>query len=82
MPWGDGTGPWWMGRRGYAAYNPRCLCRGLSARGGFWRYRDWWAPFRETSPAEEMGYLEEMAARLEQELKAIRAQIEKLRTSQ
>jgi len=33
-------------------------------------------------PAEEMGYLEEMARQLEEDLKSIKEQIDKLRSTQ
>jgi len=91
MPWGDGTGPWWQGRRGFGgsgyARNPWCIARGFWGRGGAWRarayaYPPWYEPFREPAPAEEMGYLEDIASQLEQDLREIKERIEKLRSTQ
>jgi hypothetical protein len=64
-----------MGRRGFGGYarNPWCIGRGFWARGGAWRaYDPWYGPFREPAPAEEMGYLEDVAGQLEQDLKEIK----------
>jgi len=88
MPWGDGTGPWWLGRRdfgasGYGGRNPYCTGSGLCTLGS-WRaraYAPWHDPFREPLPAEEMGYLEDIAGQLEQDLRAIKERIEKLRST-
>jgi hypothetical protein len=90
MPWGDGTGPWWLGRRDFGASgygrNPYCTGSGLCTRGS-WRaraYAPWYEPFREplpAAPAEEMGYLEDIAGQLEQDLRAIKERIEKLRST-
>jgi hypothetical protein len=83
MPWGDCTGPWWMGRRmdrvaGYT--NP--YCRRSFGRGfGYARGFDYaYEPFRQPTPEEEMSYLETMARNLEEDLKSVRDQIEKLRS--
>jgi hypothetical protein len=40
------------------------------------------ASFKGPTPEEEMGYLEDMAGRLEENLKGIRERIEKLRSMQ
>jgi hypothetical protein len=40
-----------------------------------------YAPFREPTPDEEVRYLEDVAADLEEELKAIRERLERLRSS-
>jgi len=37
-------------------------------------------PFRQTTPEEERDYLEAVVRNLEEELKAVRAQIEKLQS--
>jgi hypothetical protein len=92
MPWGDGTGPWWLGRRdfgasGYGERNPYCMGRGMWARGS-WRaraYGPWYEPFYKplpAAPAVEMGHLEDVASQLEQDLKAIKEKIGKLRSTQ
>jgi hypothetical protein len=86
MPWGDGTGPWWMGARGYRAsgympVNPWCRGRSMGLGRGFgWRYAAY-DPFRQPTSAEEMGDLEDVARRLEEDLKAIRERIEQLRST-
>ncbi|MFZ1316230.1 DUF5320 domain-containing protein [Methanothrix sp.] len=102
MPWGDCTGPWWMGPRGNRAagyYNPWCrraagfgmgygrgYGRGFGmgyGRGygigygrGFGYIPD--VPFRQPTPEEKRDYLEAVARNLEEDLKAVRAQIENL----
>lgn len=53
-------------------------CRGM----GFRARRSMAAPSEELAPAEEVGYLEETARRLEHELKSVRARIEKLQSDQ
>jgi len=80
-----------MGQRGYRAsgYMPmNSCCRGRGGafgRGyGFRRQAftaPWHASFREPTPAEEMSYLEDMASKLEQDLKGIRERIDKLRST-
>ena len=90
MPWGDCTGPWWMSPRGdrasgYAPMNPWCRSRGTGFGRGFRRQAfaaPWYEPFREPTPAEEMGYLEDVARQLEEDLKGIRERIDKLRSTQ
>jgi len=63
--------------------NPWCRARGAYFGRGFWRRSGlWYDPFRQPSPAEEMGYLEEMARQLEEDLKSIKEQIDKLRSTQ
>jgi hypothetical protein len=85
MPCGDGTGPWWVGSRGYRSsghVNP--WCRGIRPGQGFWRSRSFapsYSPFRQPTPVEERSYLEEAAQRLESDLNAIRERIEKLRST-
>jgi len=84
MPWGDCTGPWWMGSRANRAagyFNP--WCRRAYGRGGYGRGFGYYPiePFRQITPDEERSYLEAMARDLEEELKSIRVQIEKLRPS-
>ena len=76
MPGGDGTGPWWMGSRANRAgyYNPRC--RRASGYSIGYAYE----PFRQPTPEEKRSYLEAMARDLEDELKSVRDQIEKLRS--
>ncbi len=52
---------------------------------GYWRagaFAPGYEPFREPSPAEEMGYLEGIAGQLEQDLRSVRERIEKLRSTQ
>jgi len=49
---------------------------------GFRARRSMAAPSEELAPAEEVGYLEETARRLEHELKSVRARIEKLQSDQ
>ncbi len=78
-PWGDCTGPWWL--YGYRApfWNPWCRGRWFwrsFARRGYAPY-----PFREPLPDEEISYLEDIAAGLEEDLKAIRERIDRLRSS-
>ena len=84
MPWGDCTGPWWMGSRANRAgyYNPRCR-RAAGYGRGFGYGRDLgyaYEPFRQPTPEEKRSYLEAMARDLEEELKSVRDQIEKLRS--
>ena len=85
MPCGDGAGPWWMGSRGNRSSgraNP--WCRGMRFGQGFRRSRAFapsYSPFHQPTPAEERGYLEEVARRLESDLNAIREKIEKLRST-
>jgi hypothetical protein len=62
--------------------NPGCrraYGRGLGYGRGFGYYPI--EPFRQITPDEERSYLEAMARDLEEELKSIRVQIEKLRPS-
>lgn len=88
MPWGDCTGPWWMGsrrNRGEGYYNP--WCRRAAAMGrGFGRgpgrgygYASG-EPLRQLTPDEERNHLETAARDLEEELKSLRAQIENLQS--
>jgi hypothetical protein len=83
MPRGDGTGPWWMGSRGFGSrgrVNP--WCRGMRSGQGFWqsRFAASWDDFlRLLAPDEEKSYLEEAAMQLESDLKTIRERLEKLR---
>lgn len=81
MPGGDCTGPWWTGSRanraGYSGYyKPRRRCRRTSGYGIGYAYE----PFRQPAPEEERSYLEAVARDLEEELKSVRDQIEKLRS--
>lgn len=80
MPWGDCTGPWWMGSRADRARygNPSCrrYGRGLGYGPGFGQA---YMPFRQPTLEEERSHLEAVARDLEQELNAIRERIEKLR---
>ena len=83
MPWGDCTGPWWSGSRGNraAGYNPWCRRAAGFGRGGgrgFGRYPG--EPFRQLTAEEERDYLETVARNLEEELKSLRAQIDKLQS--
>jgi len=87
MPWGDCTGPWWMGSRGNRAagyYNPWCRRIGYGRGFGMGYGRGYGyipaEPFRQTTPEEERDYLEAVVRNLEEELKAVRAQIEKLQS--
>lgn len=78
MPWGDCTGPWWLHGRGYGApgfWDPWCRARWC------WRPARVFYPFREPAPDEEVRYLEDLAADLEEELKAIRERLERLRST-
>jgi len=85
MPWGDCTGPWWRGSRANRAagnFNPWCCRaygRGLAYGKGFGYYPS--EPFGQITPDEERSHLEAMARDLEVELKSVRDQIEKLRSS-
>ena len=84
MPWGDCTGPWWMGSRGNRAagyYNPWCR-RAAGFGMGYGRGYGLFPaePFRQTTPEEERDYLEAVVRNLEEELKAVRAQIERLQS--
>jgi len=83
MPWGDCTGPWWMGfrmNRAAGYINPWCrraYGRGLGYGRGFgYAYE----PFRQPTPEEEKSYLEAVARSLEEDLKSVRDQIERLRS--
>ena len=91
MPWGDCTGPWWSGSRGNraAGYNPWCrraigYGRGLGMGYGRGYGRGYGyipgEPFRQPTPEEEREYLEAVARNLEEELKSLRAQIDKLQS--
>jgi len=79
-----------MGQRGYRAsgyvpMNSCCPGQGRSVGRGFGRQvttAPWYSPFREPTPAEEMGYLEDVAGKLEEDLKGIRGRIDKLRSIQ
>jgi len=62
-----------VNRAGYSGYyKPRC--RRASGYGIGYAYE----PFRQPTPEEERSYLEAMARDLEEELKSVRDQIEKL----
>lgn len=81
MPWGDCTGPWWLGSRGGRGgyYNPWCRrAYGRGARYGRGSGRYFSEPFQQPSPEDERSYLEALARDLENELKYVRDQIERL----
>ncbi|HNX40507.1 MAG TPA: DUF5320 domain-containing protein [Methanothrix sp.] len=83
MPWGDCTGPWWIGSRanrpGYCnPYCRRALGRGAGYGRGFGRYSG--EPLLHPAPEEEKSYLEAVARELENELKSVRDQIERLQS--
>ena len=83
MPWGDCTGPWWIGPQGNRAdyHNPWCrraYRRGAGYGGGLGR--NFVEPFRQPTPEEERIYLEAVARDLEAELKSVRDQIERLQS--
>lgn len=91
MPWGDCTGPWWLGSRGNkpAGYNPWCrraagYGRGLGIGYGRGYGRGYGyipgEPFRQLTVEEERDYLEAVARDLEEELKSLRAKIESLQS--
>ena len=91
MPWGDCMGPWWLGSRGNkpAGYNPWCrraagYGRGLGMGYGRGYGRGYGyipgEPFRQLTAEEERDYLETVARNLEEELKSLRAQIDKLQS--
>jgi hypothetical protein len=65
--------------------NPWCRGRRMHPGRGFWQRDDLayprYSPVRELSPSEEMGRLEDLAKRMELDLKGVRDQIEKLRSS-
>lgn len=71
-----------MGSRGFCApgfVNPYCRGR------GFWRSRAFaprYATAPQMSPVDEMGYLEDAARLLEEDLRSIRERIEALRSRQ
>ena len=70
---------------GYAPMDRWCRDRGTGFGRGFSRWAvaaTWYEPFREPTPAEEMGYLEDVARQLEEDLKGIRERIDKLRSTQ
>jgi len=62
--------------------NLRCRGRGVRSSRVFQSGQAIAAPSGEPIPAEDRSYLEEEAMRLEDELKAIRARIEKLQSAQ
>jgi hypothetical protein len=83
MPWRDCTGPWWIGsnrnRPGYCNhYCRRALGRGAGYGRGSGRYAG--EPFRRPAPQDEKSYLEAVARDLENELKSLRDQIERLQS--
>jgi hypothetical protein len=84
MHWGDCTGLWWTvshANRAAGYFNPWCrraYGRGLGFGSGFRYYQN--EPFHQPTPDEERSYLEAMARDLEEELKSLRDQIEKLRS--
>ena len=83
MPWGDCTGPWWIGPQGNRAdyHNPWCQ-RAYGRGAGYGRGlgRNFVEPFRQPTPEEERSYLEAVARDLEAELKSVRDQIERLQS--
>ncbi|HQJ79519.1 MAG TPA: DUF5320 domain-containing protein [Methanothrix sp.] len=83
MPWGDCTGPWWIGPQGNRAdyHNPWCQ-RAYGRGAGYGRGlgRNFVEPFRQPTPEEERIYLEAVARDLEAELKSVRDQIERLQS--
>ncbi len=84
MPWGDCTGPWWMGPRANRAVynNPYCRRAYGYGRGfGYGRGLGFGYAYepRPVTPEEERGYLEAVVRDLEQELNSIKERIEKLR---
>lgn len=92
MPWGDCTGPWWLGSRGNKTagyYNPWCRraagygrSMGMGYGRGYGRGYGYipGEPFRQLTPEEERDYLEAVARDLEEELKSLRAKIESLQS--
>ena len=85
MPWGDCTGPWWMGfgtNRVAGQINPWCR-RGSGYGRGFgnrWGIGYGYESFRQPTPEDEIKYLESVARNLEDDLKSLRDQIEMLRS--
>jgi len=77
MPWGDCTGPWWIGSRA-AYYNP-CCRRAYGSGAGYGRGLIRHFGFQPT-PEEERSYLEAVARDLENDLKSVRDQIERLQS--
>ena len=84
MPWGDCTGPWWIGSQGNRAgyYNPWCR-RAYERGAGYGRSpgRYFVEPFHQPTPEEERSYLEAVVKDLEAEPKSVRDQIERLQSS-
>lgn len=83
MPWGDYTGPWWIGPQGNRADYHNPWCQRVYGRGaGYGRGlgRNFVEPFRQPTPEEERIYLEAVARDLEAELKSVRDQIERLQS--
>jgi len=83
MPWGDCTGPWWMNAGANRASGYGCCGRGMRMGRGFasrQAFMGGYVPFRQPTPAEETGYLEEVARNLEEELLLVKERIEKLRS--
>ncbi|HOV82296.1 MAG TPA: DUF5320 domain-containing protein [Methanothrix sp.] len=77
MPWGDRTGHGWIGSRaGY--YNP-CSRRAYGSGAGYGSglIRHFGFP---PTPEEERSYLETVARDLENDLKSVRDQIERLQS--
>jgi hypothetical protein len=82
MPWGDCTGPWWMGSRDRAGYGRPCLRRAYGYGRGFGCGRGFGLAsetFARPTPEEERSYLEAVARDLERDLNSIRERIDKLR---
>jgi len=68
MPWGDGTGPWWAGGRGW-----RCLFPGRF----YWR-RFYLGELVALTKEEQKKILEQEKADLELELKQIEEKLKEL----
>lgn len=83
MPCGNGTGPRWQGQRNLRATgcstdtNTQCRCG-----GGHGKRNDHGPQEQPLNPREELGYLEEVARGLEDDLKAVKEKIEALRLNQ
>jgi len=86
MPWGDCTGPWWKNSRENAAPGYCCCGRGMQMRRGH-AGRQAFMPAADgmpyqVMPEDEKSHLENMARRLEEELRLVKERIEKLKSAE
>ncbi|HNX10396.1 MAG TPA: DUF5320 domain-containing protein [Methanothrix sp.] len=86
MPWGDCTGPWWKNARENGSSESCCCGRGMQMRRGHGGRQAFMSSAcgmpHHAAPEEEKSQLENVARRLEEELRLVKERIEKLKPAE